>query len=69
MDFVLAICLFSRKEIWKDLDELPVTDQDKKIFLEMLSRKIVYLSGKEDRLLWVLGKNCNYSIKEAYRLL
>ena len=69
MDFVSAVCLFAKKVIWKDPDELPIIDQDKQRFLEMLSVKIIYLSDKEDRLLWVLGKNGNYLVKEAYILL
>lgn len=27
VDFVSAVCLFSRKVIWKDPDELPVSDK------------------------------------------
>lgn len=69
IDFVLAICLFSKKVIWKDPCELLISPMDQARLHQILSTLVVYISRKEDRVIWIPGKNGSYSIKEGYRLI
>ena len=69
VDFISAICLFSRKVIWKDLGDLPVSLNDKERLSKLLATKVVYFSGKEDQLFWAPGKDGTYIIKEGYIII
>ena len=67
--FMDAICIFSRKVIWKDLDQFPLDPQCKQQLQSIFSERQAFVSKVEDQLLWILAKNGNYSIKEGYKLL
>ena len=67
--YVAYVCELSGKVFWKDPTVLPLSSQEIRQFKDILSSRQVFFSGSQDRILWALAKDGNYSVKEGYKIL
>jgi hypothetical protein len=67
--YVANVCIMSGKVNWKNLNELPLTNQELAQFKEILASLQVFMSRSVDKILWAPAKDGIYSIKEGYKIL
>ena len=67
--YVSYVCELSGKVLWKDPAVLPLSSQEIRQFKDILSSMQVFFFGSQDRILWALAKDGNYSVKEGHKIL
>ena len=65
-DYVLAIEIHSRKVLWKEPPTNLRSQQSLLSFRDSRAERIVFLSNREDIVIWAPSRGGDYSIKEGY---
>jgi hypothetical protein len=69
INYVSVISVHSRNVIWKDPSELNLPPQDCQLLEKIFSKKTMYLSNSDDKVLWAPGKEGSYNIKDGYNII
>ena len=67
--FIDNVCEFLGKVFQKNLNLLPLISQEINQFKGVLASRQVFIFGSDDRIIWVLAKNGQYSVKEGHKIL
>ena len=60
---------FSKKIVWKDPSQLPLSYQEINQFQNVLNSRSVYFSDAQDQIFWAPAKDGKDSVKEGYKIL
>ena len=60
---------FSKKIVWKDPNQVPLSFQEINQFQNFLNSRSFYFSDVQDQIFWAPAKDGKYSVKEGYKIL
>lgn len=69
VNYVSGATLYLGRVIWKDINCIEIEDEPKKLLQLALTQRIVYLTNKEDKLIWAPSANGNYRVQNGYSTL
>lgn len=65
-DYVLAIEIHSRRVLWKEPPTHLLIQPSLLSSWDSLAERIIFLSNREDIVIWAPSRGCDYSIKDGY---
>lgn len=69
VNYVSTVEIHLSKVVWKDFSDIPISDQERIDLNKALLERQVFLSNKDDFLIWAPSKDRRYSIKEGYKVI
>lgn len=69
IDFIDSVEISSGRVTWRECSQIQFSEEHKDIFHQILNQRVVFLSNKDDTVIWVASKDRKYSIKQGYKAI